>query len=302
MAADTCDDRATPDPLPSVLLRPGVRVAVRDADTLQVGRPPGPVVVVPRRYAGPLTALASGTPAVLDLPLRQRLGSAGLLVEARPLLTSLPAADAREAARARDRVVAAFAQHGDAAPAVLAARAGARVDLLPGPEVDLVRALLADAGVDARTGTGPDPSPDLVVVDGGPEPDRDVLDALQSSGTPHLVVARHERGVRVGPFVVPTATACQRCVDAHRRDRDPAYPLVVGQYAAGTAAGWLQPTDPALRTVAAGLVAHDVTAWLAGEEPRTWSSVVEVGPGLDLEAERFLRHPWCSCAWPSLAA
>ena len=40
-------------------------------------------------------------------------------------------------------------------------------------------------------------------------------------GVPHLLLTVSADGVRPGPFVVPGVTACLRCLDAHRSERDP---------------------------------------------------------------------------------
>ena len=46
---------------------------------------------------------------------------------------------------------------------------------------------------------------------------------------PHLPVVFNGTGAEVGPYVRPGQTACLACVAAHRRDADPAWPLVAAQ-------------------------------------------------------------------------
>jgi len=45
----------------------------------------------------------------------------------------------------------------------------------------------------------------------------------------HLPIVFGAGGVEVGPVVRPGRTACLACVDAHRRDADPAWPVIMSQ-------------------------------------------------------------------------
>ena len=92
----------------------------------------------------------------------------------------------------------------------------------------------ADAGL--RALPGPVRPPDCGVLVGVGEPDRELLDAWTRAGTPYLLVRLTEGRAVVGPFVVPGTTACLRCLDAHHTDADPAWPLLVRQYAAASLA------------------------------------------------------------------
>ncbi len=70
---------------------------------------------------------------------------------------------------------------------------------------------------------------DLVVLasDDGLPPSGDLPEG------PHLVVGVCETGGAVGPLVVPGRSACLRCLDLSRTDRDPAWPVVQAQLRAG---------------------------------------------------------------------
>ena len=48
---------------------------------------------------------------------------------------------------------------------------------------------------------------------------------------PHLAVSAGEAIGMVGPLVLPGSTACLRCLDLARADRDPAWPLILAQLA-----------------------------------------------------------------------
>ncbi len=106
----------------------------------------------------------------------------------------------------------------------------------------------------------------------------------------------------VGPFVVPGRTACLRCLDAHHTDADPAWPLLVRQYAAACsrdrADGAPEPVDPLLATLALAWAARDLAAYVDGGRPSTWSTTVTLHPRPDeVESQAWLRHPACSCSW-----
>jgi len=137
----------------------------------------------------------------------------------------------------------------------------------------------------------------LVVVTG--TVDREVLDPLTRGTVPHLVVSGGAAGRRVGPFVEPGRTACLRCVDAHESLRDPRRPLLVAQ-AADQAAEVPPPRDPLLDQLALAWAVRDVVRYLEGDEPSTWSTTVDIGPGGVPAAVRWGRHPWCGCSWDAV--
>lgn len=89
--------------------------------------------------------------------------------------------------------------------------------------------------------------PDLVVLTGPQYPELPV--ALVSAGIPHLAVTAAEAIGTVGPLVVPGRSACLRCLDLARADRDPAWPLILAQVAGR------EPEPPACDTTLATAVA-----------------------------------------------
>jgi hypothetical protein len=52
---------------------------------------------------------------------------------------------------------------------------------------------------------------------------------LMAGDVPHLPVVFTATGAEIGPYVRPGSTACLACIAAHRRDADPAWPLIVSQ-------------------------------------------------------------------------
>jgi bacteriocin biosynthesis cyclodehydratase domain-containing protein len=144
---------------------------------------------------------------------------------------------------------------------------------------------------------------DVVVVGSVGETDRDVLDPFVRSRTSHVVVRLVDGGAVVGPFVVPGATACLRCIDAHRAVEDPHHVAVTTRYVRATslprADGVRDVTDPALVALATAWAVRDVTAYTRGAEPSTWSRTTTLGAQpTELRQDAWLRHPDCGCSWP----
>lgn len=282
------------------MLAPGVRLTRRDRRHFQLGIEPGRRVVVADvpELRSCLEALREGraldprTPAALACC--RTLLEAGLVVDADALLSVLPAEPDR-----RRAVAATFAEHGLAAARLLRERATAWVRVeAPEPWQGQLRSLLELAGLaTAPGGRGAPPTPvaELLMTLG--EPARERLDAWHHGGRPHLLVSLVQGQVLLGPFVVPGRTACLRCIDAHRRDRDPAHPLVLEQYVAAREAAVPEPVDPSLVTLAVAWAARDLLSWADGGRPRTWSATVQVSPALQLEPHSWLRHPRCGCSW-----
>lgn len=287
------------------LLRPGVRVCRRSTTELQVGLDPAFAVAVPDtpEARATLADLARGAlPADAHpgaLRLVARLRERGLLADGDALLAGVGAAGSRERAAS---LAATIAEHGcDSAPVLEQRRAtGVLVDDLGLPTAaQRLRELLDHAGV----GRGDD----LVVLVCGEEPDRDLVDHWMREDVSHVLLTASEGILRLGPFVDPGRTACLRCLDATATEHDPRRGLVVQQYAdahAGAAAPLDLPSPlPAdLLDVAVGHLARDVTRWVDGLAPRTWSATVRLDHALDLAPRPLRRHPGCGCAWAAAAA
>jgi hypothetical protein len=71
--------------------------------------------------------------------------------------------------------------------------------------------------------------PDLAVLAGQHDPD--IGSALVRDRVPHLAASAAEAIGVVGPLVVPGQSACLRCLDLARSDRDAAWPLILAQLA-----------------------------------------------------------------------
>ncbi|KAA1426927.1 hypothetical protein [Nocardioides antri] len=272
-----------------LLLRPGAPVLRRDATTLQVGLHPPLAVRLPDlpEVRALLDGLREGavpdglTPAAEEA--LDRLLAAGLAFPGVP-----EPGDAQ--------LAATRAQFGADAVRRLAHRRthaiGLRADAWSQP---VVRDLVATAGLVVD-----DAAPSVwLVVAAGPVA-RESIDPLLRTGTPHLVVSGDAGGRRVGPFVEPGRTACLRCVDAHEAEADPRRPFLVEQ-AAITGGATPPPLDPLLDRLALSWAVRDLCRYLEGDEPSTWSTTVDIGPGDVPRVQRRLRHPHCGCSWDLLS-
>jgi bacteriocin biosynthesis cyclodehydratase domain-containing protein len=280
-----------------LVLRPGVRVVRRDRDHLQIGVGESAVIAADTPEVRALLAsLEAAQPVEATTPAARECWGAllerGQVVDADAYFHELPPAPRAQQARS-----ALFAHHPADAPWRLAARSAAGIAVLAEPRmVDLAsqaRELLSLAGIRmARR----EPSAALVLVGG--EVRRARLDPLLQAGTPHLLVTESEGSVRLGPFVEPGTTACLRCIDAALSEHDPRRALIVEQQAGRRGQGPVAPPhDPALRLLSLALAVLDLTAYVDGDRPLTWSTTIEVSPDLALEGTPWKRHPRCGCAW-----
>ncbi|SFO92084.1 ThiF family protein [Geodermatophilus dictyosporus] len=136
--------------------------------------------------------------------------------------------------------------------------------------------------------------PDLVVLARPWAASDPLVAGLRDAGVAHLVAAvRGETGV-AGPLVVPGVTSCLRCADLHRRDADPAWPVLAAQLTAADG----PPSGAALTCWATALAAaQQALAYLDGSgSPAALSAVVELRPpDLAPRLRRWPPHPACGC-------
>jgi bacteriocin biosynthesis cyclodehydratase domain-containing protein len=292
------------------MLLPGSHVLTRAAGVLQVGLDPRRSVALPdtepvrdtlRTLLGGAGPDRAADPAVL-----RTLAAHGLLVDERSLRPLLPGAGAEGAGPGPHAVAALTRWAGDRAPEAHRSRSCCRLDVRPfGHPLgqDLADRMLALAETAGLRGRGPGRTGLQVgVLVGVGEPDRDLVDDWTRAGTAHLLVRLVEGDAVVGPLVVPGRTACLRCVDAHRVDADPPWPLLVHQYARATAHdradGAAEPVDPLLAAVALAWAARDLATYVDGGRPSCWSATVRLDPTLtDIETRSWWRHPGCGCGW-----
>ena len=137
----------------------------------------------------------------------------------------------------------------------------------------------------------------VLALDGWLSPAPLVLDLFAGAGLPYVLTGVRETHGVVGPLVVPGRTACPRCIDLHRADRDPGWPVVAAQLST-EARGGSPACDVTLAVAVAALTAGQVLAHLSGSGA---ARCVDATLELRLPAWRTRRrswrvHPRCACA------
>jgi hypothetical protein len=126
---------------------------------------------------------------------------------------------------------------------------------------------------------------------------RDLPAALSRDQVPHLAASTSEAIGVVGPLVLPGHSACLRCLDLTRAERDPAWPLILAQLTCHDA------TDPpACDAVLAAMVAAQATAQALAFIDRGAAAAAVIGGTLELVLPdwQWRRRTWqphhrCSC-------
>jgi hypothetical protein len=175
--------------------------------------------------------------------------------------------------------------------------AGYRMGDVGGGRLVAATRVLHDVAPGIRTEPADGVAPDVVVL-----VERDAVDpatalALVTAGTTHLSVVVREADAVVGPLVVPGAGPCLRCVDLHRVDVDPAWPLVAAQLVSRRAAmAALSGEAGVLAGVCGALAAAEVLAHLDGGSPATRGASYEVTlPDVAPRRRQWSVHPDCGC-------
>lgn len=149
-----------------------------------------------------------------------------------------------------------------------------------------MREALADEGI-ALVEVGRRPGVGVVLVNGAAA-------ALQFArflreDIPHLPVSFEPGRVTVGPLVVPGASACLACRDAHARDLDPAWPLLHAQ---------MIGRDPGPIRAAQVAEAGRLAALLLADDETAAGRLVRVSADGSLEWRSVSFHEECRCRAP----
>lgn len=259
----------------SIHLTPGVQVVARGRDRLQIG-------LDDRRVVVPLSALPHEQ---VDDVRRGRVpahAAAAWLHAGVATTGPLPEEPAR-------RCVAMESPHDWAAR--LTRRSTTQV-VVHGDLGTDARPLLAAACL----GTADQGSQVALVACHG-LPDPELLAGLTRDDIPHLLLTYLHGTVTLGPFVQPGVTACAECLELHRSDDDPERPDVLRRYRQAWARAAPPPSNPVLLTLALAWAVRDLTAYVDGEDPTTWSTTIRLDPCGAPEATSWLRHPECGCHW-----
>lgn len=302
-------------------LRPGLRPLWRDRDTVQIGIDPRRAVAISgMSQASVVIRLMDGSrerdqlvtearelgvqPAVTERIITL-LAAGGVLVDfSSDVLRNLPP----ELTRHLMPVLAAAsvaAQDGDGGARLIARRSSTTMLVCgSGPIAAIVADLLARSGLAIRSSpvapvqqlAGPQPTdpPDLVVLVGHQSPAETA--ELSRVRLPHLAVYADEAIGVVGPLVQPGVTACLRCIDLAKAERDPAWPLILAQLAGNN----VEPAacDAVLATTVAAQATAQALAF-ADQSPlahATANGTLElVCPTWQWRRRSWLPHPACSC-------
>ena len=139
---------------------------------------------------------------------------------------------------------------------------------------------------------------DVVVLATSAAPEMAAVNELVRSGVPHLRVIATEATAVVGPFVLPGATSCLRCIELHRSDRDAAWPVIAAQLAAASSRSGTDACDIALATLAASITALQVLAFVDNGNPATRNGTLEIAlPDWRVRRRSWRAHPLCGCCW-----
>jgi bacteriocin biosynthesis cyclodehydratase domain-containing protein len=302
-------------------LRSGLQPLWRDHDTVQIGVDPRRAVAISgmreaadvirlldgSRSRDQIVADASraGVPAAVTERVIMLLAAAGAIIDfPADALRSLPP----ELRRHLAPVLAAASlssQDADGGAQLLARRSAATVHICGrGQIADRIADLLTRSGVAASIsgrGLGHGSTPDLTVLVGYKQPEQ--VAELHRQRLSHLPVYIGEAIGVVGPLVQPGRTACLRCLDLARADRDPAWPLILAQLPASrmdASAG-----DPVLATAVAAQVAGQALAFAERSQlaAATANGTLELAlPAWQWRRRTWQPHPACTCGASGSAA
>ncbi len=140
---------------------------------------------------------------------------------------------------------------------------------------------------------------DVVVLVAAGAVDAATGDALVRESVPHLAVLWREGDTVVGPLVRPGTSACLRCLDHHRTDRDPEWPQVAAQLARTPPGSRDRPEETALAALTAALAVVQALAQIDGvPEPAALGATLETSlPEGSVAVRPWPPHPRCGCTW-----
>jgi hypothetical protein len=294
-------------------LKPGLLPVWRDRDTLQIG--------IDSRRAVALTGMANAAWVITLLDgSRDRLqvieAAAGhgipaettervlALLAAAGALDDFPAGTLRVLPQpVRVRLAPELAavslarQDGDGGARTLARRLAAQIWVHGGGRVAAsLASLLTASGVGrvSHAGSAPAARPDLAILVG--RPGMDLRADLMRRQVPHLATSADEAIGIVGPLVLPGRSACLRCLDLTRTDRDPAWPLILAQLVG-------RPPEPLAcdAPLAAAVAAHAAAQALGFiDQPAEAAAAVNgtlelVLPSWQWRRRTWPAHPDCGC-------
>ncbi len=135
-------------------------------------------------------------------------------------------------------------------------------------------------------------------------PDPAASEGFVQAGTPHLYGGVVESTGVVGPLVLPGVSPCAGCLLRGRAEREPSWPLVVGQWrTSGRRRSGIPACDSALATMVAGAIASCALSFLDGDGACAAGYRMRFAlPYLMGDTEQFSPHPECPCGAASVTA
>jgi hypothetical protein len=296
-------------------LRSGLQPLWHDRDTVQVGVDPRRAVALSgMRGAADVVRLLDGSrdrdqvvaeagQRGVPTPISERvialLAAAGAIIDfPADALRSIPG-ELRQQLTPVLAVASLSGRDADGGIRLLARRSATTMQIRgTGPLAHLVTDLLTRSGVAAASGDAgprrPGCLPDLTVLIGHQPPDQ--VAELHRQRQAHLLICVSEAIGVVGPLVRPGVTACLRCLDLARTDRDPAWPLILAQLPDNR----MDPTsgDAVLATAVAAQAAAQAVAFADRAElaAATANGTLELAlPGWQWRRRTWLPHRACTC-------
>lgn len=171
-------------------------------------------------------------------------------------------------------------------------RAGLSTRDIGRPRSEAVARAVHDAVPSVRTSPGRR-TPDLVVLVDSRVADAVQHRALLAADVPHLSVVLREASALIGPLVRPGRSACLRCAELHRTDRDPGWPALAAQLGVARDAC---PEESVLAAVTSAFAAAQVLAFLDGRASLADDGALDISlPDLVPRSVPVPQHPDCGC-------
>jgi bacteriocin biosynthesis cyclodehydratase domain-containing protein len=241
----------------------------------------------------------ANAPALTNLPMPSDAPTPADVLRRRANARVLVTGDGPLIAPVASALAAAGVGHLDAALDGLAQAGDVLVGGLSADDVQQPRAIATAAAV-SRAAPGTDLSPvragsaPFVVQFGGRHPTALANRGLRLRNLPRLEVGIRQGTVVVGPLVRPHASPCSECLDLHRKDRDPAWPVLKAQLATAPD-GDDEPCAHTTALAGAAYAAEEVLAYLDGGEVRTEAAIVEIARPGEQKRRIWTAHPRCDC-------
>ncbi|MGQ0842941.1 MAG: ThiF family adenylyltransferase [Sporichthyaceae bacterium] len=166
---------------------------------------------------------------------------------------------------------------------------------LPAPTLSAARRARRRAGLPAPRRKGPTADVVVLTSDAG-VPAR--ADDLWTERVPHLVAQVQETSGTVGPLVVPGTSACLRCLDLARGERDPQWASLTAQLTVPSEPEAVAACDVVLATAVASHAALQVLTFLDTGSATTLDGTLHLRlPDGILRRRSWQPHPACGCTW-----